>query len=342
MSLRDFGWCFIGSGSITDRVIPDILNYSNGSYPASVYSKTYANARRFADKYGAAAYETVEGALSDPDVRAAYICTTNPSHMKYAVMALNMGIPVLCEKPAAMNAHEAREMINAAKRNNTYFMEAMWTRHNPVFKEVIEWVKQGRIGTVRSLSASFSFSQPYDPGSRLFDIVNGGALLDVGIYTVAFARSVFPDMPVSVKACADFTPLGANSLNAMIFKYANGAIARLFSGTMADEPNDAYISGENGHIFIPRFWAPKRAVLSVVNEAELVFDGCFNGEGFQYEFDAAKDDIVEGRIQNSLVTHEFTLNVMELIDKASRLNREVRLENGQDETAMSDREVIES
>ena len=317
MALNDFGWCFIGSGAITKRVLNDILQYSKGSYPAAVYSQTYANARRFAKEYGCAAYESAEEALADTNVRAAYVCTTNPSHKKYTVMALNKGIPVLCEKPAALNASETGEMIEAAERGNTYFMEAMWTRHNPVIKQVITWVEQGRIGAVRSVNASFSFSHPYDPHTRLFDPgCGGGALLDVGVYTVAFAQFIFSDMPVSVKTFADFTPSGVDAVNALLFKYANGAVARLFSGITADEPNDATIAGENGYIFIPHFWAPKKAVLAVKNEAEQIFDGRFQGEGFQFEFDAAKEDILAGRKENALVTHAHTLRVMELIDRA--------------------------
>ena len=318
MRSKDFGWCFIGSGGITERVLPDIINYADGSYPAAVYSKTFEHAKRLADKYGAAAYETAEGALSDPNVRAAYICTTNPSHKQYAVMALNKGVPALCEKPAAMNAREAREIIAAAKQSDTYFMEAMWMRHNPVVRQVIEWVRQGRIGAVRSLSVSFTFGHAYNPASRIFDPEKGGgALLDVGVYTIAFARAIIPEMPVSVKALADFAPSGVDNLNAMLFKYKDGAVARLFSGTSANEPNDAYIAGENGYIYVPHFWAPKKAVLSAVKEAEQVFEGGFYGEGFQFEFDAAKKDILTGKKENGLVTHRFTLDVMDLIDRVS-------------------------
>ena len=323
MSKRDFGWCFIGSGNITRRVLADILEYGNGGYPASVYSKTYENALGFAKKYGASAYRTAEEALMDPNVRAAYICTTHPSHNKYTVMALNMGIPVLCEKPAAMNASEAREMIEAAARNNTYFMEAMWTRHNPVIRQVIECVRQGRIGPVHTVNASFSYSHPFDPRSRLFDPDNGGgSLLDIGVYTIAFAQSVFTEMPASVMACADFAPTGVDTSCAMIFKYADGAVARLFSGTVVREPDDAYIGGENGYIFVPHFWAPKRAVVCVNNEPEQILEGGFDGEGFQFEFDAAKEDILAGRKENALVTHKFTLDVMELVDRVNAACKE--------------------
>jgi len=232
-------------------------------------------------------------------------------------MALNKGIPVLCEKPVAMNASEAKAMIEAARKNDTYLMEAMWMCHNPVIKQVINLIDQGCIGKVCSLSASFSTSSQYDSDSRLFDPQKGGgALLDVGVYTVALAQAVFREMPVSVKADADFAPTGVDCVNAMIFKYAEGAIARLFSATIADEPSHAYIAGQNGHIYIPRFWAPKKAVLSVKGKQEEILDGNFSGEGFQFEFDAAKDDILSGRKENELISHKFTLEVMELLDAA--------------------------
>jgi len=317
MNKKDFGWCFIGSGSIAERVTDDLLKYANGSYPAAVYSKTYANAQLFAGKYGAVAYKSAKEALLDPYVKGAYICTTHPYHKEYSVMALNMGIPVVCEKPMAMNAAEAKAMIDAANKNDTYLMEAMWMCHNPVIKQVIKCIDQGRIGKICSLSASFSTSSMYDSESRLFDPrKGGGALLDVGVYTVALAQAVFRDMPVSVKADADLAPTGVDCVNAMIFKYADGAIARLFSATIADEPSHAYIAGQNGHIYIPKFWAPKKAVLSVKGKPEEILEGNFDGEGFQFEFDAAKEDILAGRKENKLISHEFTLKVMELLDTA--------------------------
>ena len=317
MNKKDFGWCFIGSGRIAERVTDDLLKYANGSYPVAVYSKTYANAQHFAGEYGAVAYKSAEEALLDPKVKAAYICTTHPYHKEYSVLALNKGIPVLCEKPIAMNATEAKAMTDAAKKNDTYLMEAMWMCHNPVIRQVIRWVDQGRIGKVCSLSASFSTSSMFDSDSRLFDPQKGGgALLDVGVYTVALAQAVFRKIPISVKADADFAPTGVDCANAMIFKYAGGAIARLFSATIADEPSHAYIAGQNGHIYIPKFWAPKKAALSLKGKPEEIFNGNFSGEGFQFEFDAAKEDILAGRKENGLVSHKFTLEVMELLDAA--------------------------
>jgi predicted dehydrogenase len=142
----------------------------------------------------------------------------------------------------------------------------------------------------------------------------GGALLDVGVYAVAFVQSIFEQKPVKIQSLVNFAPNGVDSINATLFQYEGGEIARLFTGLMADEPQDAVISGENGHIYVPRFWAPTHAVLCVKGEEEQTTQGGFDGEGFQFEFDAVRRDVLAGQIENEWVPHAFTLSVAELLD----------------------------
>lgn len=312
--MSKFGWCFIGSGSITERVMKDIPQ-TNGSYPAAVWSHNFKNAQKFAEKYGAVAYKTAEEAIGDPAVKAVYVATPHPFHHDYALLALRQGKPVLCEKPLAMNLAEAQEMVNVARGNGTYLLDGLWTRHNPVIKQVLAWVKEGRIGKVRTLQASFSFYSPFNPNSRLhIPELGGGALLDVGVYVIALARFLFAGSPVDLTALADFSPLKIDTLCSMQFKYADGAIARLFGGITASEPQDAYIAGEDGHIFIPTFWKPKSAFLHTKNGTET-FESGFPGEGYQFQFDAAMTDILTGKKENELVNHRMSLDIMEIIDK---------------------------
>jgi predicted dehydrogenase len=309
-----FGGCFIGSGSITERVMKD-LPQTNGGYPSAVWSRNFENARKFAEKYGAAAYKTAEEAIGAPGVKAVYVATPHPFHRDYTLLALKQGKPVLCEKPLAMNLAEAREMVSTARESGTYLLDGLWTRHNPVIKQVLAWVKDGRIGKVRSLQASFSFYSPFDPVSRLHaPELGGGALLDVGVYVIALARFLFESKPVSISAAADFSPLGVDTLCAMQFKYGDGAISRLFGGISASEPQDACIAGEMGHILIPTFWKPKSASLHTKTGTES-FESDFSGEGYHFQFDAAAADILAGKKENALVNHHMSLDIMELVDK---------------------------
>jgi predicted dehydrogenase len=308
-----FGWCFIGSGNITERVMKD-LPRTRGGYLAAVYSRNFENTRKFAEKYGAVACKTAEEAMGAPGVQAIYVATPHPFHWDYTLLALKQSKPVLCEKPLAMNLAEAREMVTAARENGTYLLDGLWTRHNPVIKQVLSWVKEGRIGRVRSLQASFLFYSPFNPASRLFaPELGGGALLDVGVYVIALARFLFGTNPVSVSADADFSSLGVDVLCAMQFKYGDGAIARLFGGIGASEPQDACIAGEMGYIHVPVFWSPKSASLCTKQGTER-FEPGFPGEGFQFQFDAAADDILAGKKENDLVDHRTSLDIMEVIE----------------------------
>lgn len=312
--MNKFGWCFIGSGSITDRVMKD-MPQTDGGYPATVWSHNFEHAQKFAGKYGATACKTAEEAIGNPNVRAVYVATAHPFHRDYTIMALKQGKPVLCEKPLAMNLAETRKMVTTARDSGVYLLDGLWHRHNPVVKKVLGWIKEGRIGKIRSLQASFSFFSAHDPASRLHaPELGGGAILDVGVYVIALARFLFESDPISISAAADFSPLGVDNLCSMQFKYADGSIARLFGGISTSEPQDAYISGEGGYISIPIFWKPKSAVLHTPKETET-YEVNFPGEGYNFEFDAAAADILEGKRENALVTHQISLDIMGLIDK---------------------------
>lgn len=316
MADKKFGWCFIGSGSITSRVLND-FDKTDGAYLLSVYSRTYDNAKRLAQAYGAQAFESAEEAMAAPGVRGVYIATPHPMHKRYALMALERGLPVLCEKPLAMNYQDAEEMIKCARKNGVYFMEGMWMRFNPALGKALEWIGNGGIGRIRSLTASFSSRCAFDESSRLFNAsLGGGSLLDVGIYALAFAHIVMGAPPVRASAVADYAPTGVDSQCAMTFQYDGGAIARLFCGISVCEPQDAYIYGEKGYIKLKKFWAPSAA--QIVRGNTETYDAGFAGEGFQFEFDAAMADIGAGRIENALMPHKLSLEIMKTADDCLR------------------------
>ncbi|MDR0555017.1 MAG: Gfo/Idh/MocA family oxidoreductase [Treponema sp.] len=317
--MNRLGWCFIGAGSIANRVAKD-LPLADGSYAAAVWSRKFENAQTFAETYGAHPYKTAGEAMRDPAVKAVYVATPHPFHRDATLEALRLGKPVLCEKPLAMNLPEAQEMVNTAREKGIYLLDGLWTRHNPVIKQALAWVKEGRIGKVRSLQASFSFYNAFNPASRLHaPELGGGAVLDVGVYTIAMARFLFEREPVEVSATANFSPLGVDTLCAMRFTYGDGTIARLFCGISASEPQDACIAGEAGHIIIPKFWAPRSARLHTSDAVETYAPG-FSGEGFQFEFNAAAADILAGKKENDLVTHQMSLDILGLIDNVMKLS----------------------
>lgn len=312
---RSFGWCFIGAGKIVRRVLAD-FPFMDGAYVAAVYSRTPETAQALAAQTGATAYAALEDALADPAVQAVYVATPHDTHQLYTEAALRHGKPVLCEKPFGINAAQVRSMVDLARRQGVYLMEGMWTRHNPAIRQALQWIDEGRIGSVRLLEADFAFqSNPKTAPARMLDpSMGGGALLDIGVYPVALARMVFGRAPQRIQALGNINAHGVDSQCAMAFGYEGGGVAQMYTGSEVSTPGDAMIRGDGGTICIPRFAIPDKAILHTA-DGEEVFDAGKQGEGFQFEFDAVMNDVLAGRLENEYVTHQFSLDVMEATDR---------------------------
>ena len=193
--------------------------------------------------------------MQDPDIDAIYIATPNTLHCEQTITALNAKKPVLCEKPLAVNQKQVEKMISAAEKSNTFLMEAMWTRHLPIYEEVISIIKKGHIGEPKLVEASLGFNSPYDPKSRLWDPkLAGGSLLDVGIYPLTLADLIYETSPEKILSLAELSPDGVDAHLSLLIQYPNSSLAKLGSAINLSLPNGGLIVGESGSIEIPYFW----------------------------------------------------------------------------------------
>lgn len=311
---KTFGWLFIGSGSITRRVLKDFPTTAH-NYLAAVFSKTFANAQKLVGEFGGVAYNSLEEAFKDKNVKAVYVATPHPFHKEFVIAAINHRLPVLVEKPITMNINDTNEIISLASTSNVYLVDGLWHFHNPVIKLVLSTLQGGAIGSVLTTSVSFCFNAPYDINSRLYaPSLGGGGVLDVGIYAISFAYYVFGQKkPTEIQATATYAPSGTDSTAAITLKFDNEGIARLFCAVSLDEPQDAMIVGTKGSIFVPKFWQPKNAIVRIGGEEKSLTSDHI-GEGYNFEFDAAAADILAGRTQNAVVTHKATVEIFEIVD----------------------------
>lgn len=310
---RTFGWCFIGAGNIAKRVLAD-LQWAQGAYIASVYARTPHSTAAFAEKSGAKACSSIEQAIAAPGVEAVYVAAPNHLHLPVALEALRMGKPVLVEKPFALNARQARQMIDAARQARVLLMEGMWTRFNPAIERMLQWIAQGRIGDVLGMKADFTSRSSKPLSERiLLPEMGGGSLLDLGVYGVALARFLFKDAPARTHAVADLYPTGVDRQCAVLLQQASGAIVRILSSVDLPAANDAVIYGSKGTIHLPRFFAPDSITLQTPDAAET-FDLNKQGEGFYYQFNAFMEDVRQGRLENDLLPHQYTMDTMALLD----------------------------
>ncbi|MEM8860862.1 MAG: Gfo/Idh/MocA family oxidoreductase, partial [Chloroflexota bacterium] len=187
---KKVNWGILGNATIGRVcVVPAIAKSSNGRVQA-VGSRAIERARELTDAHGGTAVEGYEAVLQDPAVDAVYVPLPNHLHKEWTIKALEAGKHVLVEKPFAMNAAEAEEMVACAKANDRYLMEAFMWRFHPRSQKIKQMIKDGELGKIGSIRTAFTFPVQRDgTNERLFlPEMGGGSLWDVGTYGVSVAR----------------------------------------------------------------------------------------------------------------------------------------------------------
>lgn len=317
MDQRAIGWGIIATGNIAGCFAQDLALLPDHEI-AAVGSRNAERAQEFAKNHDARrSYGSYAEVIDDPDVDVVYVATPHSDHYATTKYALEAGKPVLCEKAFMMNSAQARELVDLARAKGLFLMEAMWMRTLPLHLELRELTRSGVIGEVRAVQAGFGFVAEYDPQARLFaPELGGGALLDVGVYPIAFAYHLLGS-PRTVHAVGELAPTGVDRTFAATFGYDNGAVATLTGSLATTLPNTAWVSGTDGWIELHRSFhdTPRMTVhrLDEDQPREHTFD--INGIGLTYEAQETARCLRTGRTESELVTLDDTLAVMELLDE---------------------------
>jgi predicted dehydrogenase len=310
-------WGIIGTGNIAHQFARG-LRYAPDAQLIAVGSRSQASADRFGDEFDVPKrYPTYEALLDDPDVQAIYISTPHPFHYENTMMCLDAGKHVLCEKPFAMNAAQARQMIRAARHKRLFLMEAMWTRFIPAMVKVRELIAAGTIGEPRMLTADFGYRAPFDPKHRLFaPELGGGALLDVGVYPVALASMLW-GTPENISAQAHLGETRVDEQIALIFKYRDGQLAQLAAATRTQTPQEAWIMGTEGAIHIaPEWWHPTGFTLIKPGREPERFDLPYEGTGYQFEAIEVGWALRAGELESRIMPLDESLEIIQMMDQA--------------------------
>jgi len=315
-SKKIFNWGVVGPGKIAQKFVQDLLTLPNARLHA-VASRSLDRAQKFANQYHAPhAYGSYDELVNCPELDVVYIATPHSEHCKNTLLLLNHKIPVLCEKPLGINQVEVQQMIATARDQQTFLMEALWTRFLPAIKKVIAIIKDGRIGEVLTVKSDFGFQADNDPKSRLFDpALAGGALLDIGIYPV-FIATLILGKPDNIKAIAHKGTTGVDEANAMLLEYSSGKMAVLSSTILYESPTLTEIYGTKGKIIIPGRWHEAKTFLVIDangEEESFVFD--YPQRGYQAEAAAVMEDLTNNKQENKLWSLDNTLDLSILLDQ---------------------------
>lgn len=309
-------WGILGLGTIA-RAFATGLTAVPDAKLVAVGSRSVFKAKEFAKEFGAArTHGSYEDLAKDPEVDAIYIATPHPMHKEDAILCLNHGKAVLCEKPFCVNAKELEEVVAAARAQNVFLMEAMWTRFMPVMAKVREWLAAGRIGDPRLVTADFGFRCAWDPASRLLaPSLAGGGLLDVGIYTVAFTAMVFGAKPSRITGFAHLGETGVDEQAAFVLGYPGGGLASLTCAVRTNTPHGARIDGTDGRIDIPApFWKATRAVLTVGSQTETI-EAPHKANGYEYEAMEVGRCLRAGLVESPIIPLDESLALMRILDQ---------------------------
>ena len=320
----------VGTNNITDWVIAGGRQDERFELTA-VCSRTQERADEFAAKHGIPhTFTSLEEMASSDVVDAIYIATPNCCHAEQAILCMNHGKHVLCEKPFASNATEVRQMIEAAQRNGVTLMEAMISTFNPNFIAAKERLKD--IGTIRRYFSSYcQYSSRYDKFKEGIVLnafkpeLSNGAVMDIGIYTIYPIIALF-GRPLKVEAQGVVLSTGVDGQGAVNFEY-DGMNATVLYSKIANSFLPTEIEGEAGNLIIDQIHIAKKVEFvpriptgqgqAQKDIRQTVGEGLENSE-YYYEMKEFIDLVLAGKAESSVNTLDNSLATIEVIDEIRR------------------------
>jgi predicted dehydrogenase len=317
--MKTIKWGILGAGRIARKFAADLKLVTDAELIA-IGSRTQQSADEFGKEFNIRnRHANYEALVNDPEVDVIYIATPHNLHYENTLLCLQHNKAVLCEKPFAMNARQAKAMIDMAREKKVFLMEALWTKFHPHYKKMQEMIGQGMLGEIRSVLINFGFKPEPPIPSRLFaPALGGGTLMDIGIYNVFMAMSVL-GKPDTIEATMTPASTGVDEQCAILFKYKNGAMAQLFSTFSSNLATEADISGTLGRIRLTsRFYEPSATIeyyAKYPDSKEIIPVEKEAGFGYQYEARHVNDCLKRGLTESDVVTFADTMLLMETLDK---------------------------
>jgi predicted dehydrogenase len=313
-------WGVIGTGGIAAKFVTD-LGLLPDTEVVAVGSRSQDSADAFADEFDIARrHPSYQSLVDDPDVDVVYVSTPHPGHFPAAMLAIQAGKAVLCEKPFTLNATEAAELIAAARQRGVFLMEAMWTRFLPHVVRIRELLAEGTLGDLTTVLADHGGFFAHDPQHRLFNLeLGGGALLDLGVYPVSFASMVLGS-PAKVTAVSAPATTGVDAQTSMLLEHDGGQHAVLTTTLEARTPNRAAIVGTLARIEVDATWyAPSGFTVVAVDGKELErFVDEHRGNGLRHQAAEVARCLADGRQESAVMPLDESLSIMKTLDEVRR------------------------
>ena len=305
----------IGAGWIAEKMA-EALSPLNDYCVYAIASRSLEKAEAFADKWGVSkAYGSYEDMVADKEVDLVYIATPHSHHFPHAMLALEHGKHVLVEKAFTANTAEAEILIQTARSKGLFITEAIWTRYMPLSHKVKELMDSRIIGEPRLLTATLCYMMEFKERILRPDLC-GGALLDLGVYALNFARMYFGTDIVKTVSNCQMGPTGVDLQECISLCFADGKMANLQAGALCLNDRQGIVNGTEGYIRVDNINCPE--VVEVYRDYELVERYTKPEEmvnGYEYQVYECRRCIEAGLMESPMMPHEETISIMRQMDE---------------------------
>jgi predicted dehydrogenase len=305
----------LGVGNIAHKMAKTLIAME-GVEAYAVAARDFKRAKEFADIYAInRVYRSYEEMVKDTEIDLVYISTILSCHAENIKLCLDNNKPVLCEKPFTINAAQAGELIDLAKKRGVFIAEAIWTRYLPMRKVMDEILASGIIGKPISLTANLGETNNLIPRLTQLEL-GGGAFMDMGVYTVNFALMFFGSAIKEINSTMIPFKTGVDAMSNTTLVYEDGRMAMLHSNLLAWCDKRGMIFCEKGYIEslninncegIKVYDSENKLVKSYETPKQIT--------GFEYQVESCKKALEEGRIECKEMPHEEIIKVMNIMDK---------------------------
>lgn len=308
-------FAIMGTGVLATKVA-DTVNQMLGVYLYAISSDNYIHAKEFSEKYNVKKYyDSHQELTEDVNVDLIYICTPTDTHFEYTKLCLLNKKNVLCEAPIAVTKENIEELMHISVENNTFFAEAMLSRYMPSAWQLQQMVNKNTIGNISSLSASVGadLSTLYHVSSSK---KSGGALLNIGLYSLAIASIAFGTDIVQVSSAATLFDTGVDALESIILQFKDGKIATLENNVTVSGDNLGILYGKNGII---HFWPLENIqyfeLFDDTGKKMAEFKSPAQISGYEYAIAASMEAIANGEIECVEMPHNEILRIVTLVEQ---------------------------
>ncbi len=311
-------WGIMATGTIAAKFAKTVaLMNSAEEAVVAVGSRDEKRAKAFADTYGIKkAYGSYEELVSDSEVEAVYIATPNSLHMENAMLCLENGKHVLCEKPFTTNAADAEFLYNEAEKRGLFIMEAFWIRFLPLYRELMDIVGTKKFGDLRHVRCDYGYSVNETRRERKFrSDLGGGALLDIGIYNLGFLHMLMGAAPEKISTEVHFNEYGTDDFSILQLKYPEGRTAQCAQSIGIRMERRAAVYFDRAAVYLPDFQAATTMTVKPDGGEAYTVECPFDINGFEYEIRETTKCIKEKKTHSDIFTPHDSLAVLGLMDK---------------------------